>query len=58
MAEFEKLATLAQDQLTPEAAQPMHCGKTFTFSDSDGNAAHVPHPCDSYAQGLDNRTAA
>lgn len=58
MAEFEKLATLAQDQLTPEAAQPMHCGKTFNFQDRDGNNMSLPAPCDGYAQGRDNRTAA
>lgn len=58
LKDFESLWKDSQRQLTREAGRPMHCGKTFTFSDSDGNAAHVPHPCDSYAQGLDNRTAA
>jgi hypothetical protein len=55
---FETLWEAAQDQLTDEAGRPMHCGKTFTFSDTEGNRAHVPHPCDGYAQGLDNREAA
>jgi len=58
LKEFEKFWKDAQKQLTREAGQPMHCGKTFSFSDSEGNLAHVPHPCDSYAQGLDNREAA
>jgi len=57
LREFERLWEMAQDQLTPEAGQPMHCGRTFTFSDKEGNLAHVPHPCDGYAQGLDNRKA-
>lgn len=57
LEEFEKLAALSQDQLTPEAAQPMHCGKTFRFLGKDGNNMVMPAPCDSYAQGLDNRVA-
>jgi hypothetical protein len=58
LEEFERLWEQSQDQLTPEAGRPMHCGKTFNFTDADGNLAHVPHPCDGYAQGLDNRVAA
>ena len=53
--EFESLAALARDKLTEEAARPMHCGKTFKFLDGDGNQVQMPAPCDSYAQGLDNR---
>ncbi len=55
LAEFEKLKELSQDQLTPEAAQAMHCGKTFEFKGGDGNNIVMPAPCDSYAQGRDNR---
>ena len=58
MEEFEKLLELAQDQLTPEAANPMHCGKTFAFVGRDGNNMTMPAPCDEYAQGLDNRQVA
>lgn len=57
LAEFEALTALSQDQLTPEAAQPMHCGKTFSFQGRDGNNMAMPAPCDSYAQGRDNRVA-
>jgi hypothetical protein len=53
--EFERLVTLSQDQLTPEAAGAMHCGKTFSFQGRDGNNIIMPAPCDSYAQGRDNR---
>jgi hypothetical protein len=53
--EFEKLVTHSQDQLTPEAAGAMHCGKTFSFQGRDGNNIIMPAPCDSYAQGRDNR---
>lgn len=55
VAEFEALSAEARDKLTEEAAQPMHCGKTFRFLDGDGNQVQMPAPCDSYAQGLDNR---
>jgi hypothetical protein len=55
LEEFEKLVTLSQDQLTPEAAGAMHCGKTFNFIGRDGNNVIMPAPCDSYAQGRDNR---
>ncbi|MBA0087513.1 MAG: hypothetical protein HRJ53_21215 [Acidobacteria bacterium Pan2503] len=55
MEEFERLAEQARDKLTEEASQAMHCGKTFRFLDADGNQVQVPAPCDSYAQGLDNR---
>ena len=54
-AEFERLQEEATDQLTPEAAQPMHCGKTFSFSDKNGQPMVMPAPCDTYAGGLDNR---
>lgn len=54
-AEFERLWEASQDQLTEEAAQPMDCGTEFDFTDQGGNKAHVPSPCDSYAQGRDNR---
>ena len=53
--EFERLQEEATDQLTPEAAQPMHCGKTFSFSDGNGQPMTVKAPCDTYAGGLDNR---
>jgi hypothetical protein len=56
--EFERLLELARDQLTPEAANPMHCGKTFAFVGRDGNNITRPAPCDEYAQGLDNRQLA
>lgn len=55
---FEELLEQAQDKLTPEAATPMHCGKTFKFLDRNQNQVHVPRPCDSYAQGLDSRQGA
>jgi hypothetical protein len=58
VAAFEKLKELSQDQLTPEAGQPMHCGKTFAFEDGNGNQISMPAPCDSYSQGLDNRRIA
>lgn len=53
--EFENLAERAKQQLTPEAGSPMHCGKTFAFAGRDGNQIIMPAPCDSYAQGRDNR---
>jgi hypothetical protein len=56
--EFDKLIELSKDKLTPEAAAPMHCGTTFSFADGDGRKCDVPAPCDSYAQGRDNREAA
>ncbi|HEY2106088.1 MAG TPA: hypothetical protein VGH29_09915, partial [Candidatus Binataceae bacterium] len=49
--EFEKLESLASQQLTPEAGAPMHCGKTFSFVGRDGQNILMPAPCDSYAQG-------
>jgi hypothetical protein len=55
LEEFEALVTHAQDQLTPEAAGAMHCGKTFSFQDRTGANVIMPAPCDSYAQGRDNR---
>jgi hypothetical protein len=55
MQEFERLQDLARQQLTPEAGAPMHCGKTFAFIGRDGNQMTMPAPCDSYAQGRDNR---
>jgi hypothetical protein len=55
LEEFNRLKELSQDQLTPEAAQPMHCGKTFNFVAGDGTNINMPAPCDGYAQGLDNR---
>jgi hypothetical protein len=58
LVEFEKLTEMAADQLTPEAAQPMHCGKQFSFQGKDGNNMVMPAPCDAYAQGRDNRVAA
>ena len=58
LEEFNRLKELSQDQLTPEAAAPMHCGKTFAFQDGYGNNMSLPAPCDSYAQGLDNRKVA
>jgi hypothetical protein len=57
-AEFEKLTERSQDQLTPEAATPMHCGKQFSFVAGNGNQVAVPAPCDSYSQGTDNRKIA
>ncbi len=57
-AEFERLTELAEDQLTPEAASPMHCGKQFEFKNSMGDNIAMPAPCDSYAQGTDNRNVA
>jgi hypothetical protein len=57
-AEFDRLIELANDKLTPEAAAPMHCGITFTFMDGDGREVLTARPCDSYAQGLDNRAGA
>jgi hypothetical protein len=56
--EFDKLLEHASDKLTDEAAQPMFCGTTFRFEDSDGQVCSVPAPCDSYAQGRDNRKVA
>jgi hypothetical protein len=56
--EFDRLLELAADKLTPEAAAPMHCGVTFTFMSGDGQEVLMPRPCDSYAQGLDNRLGA
>lgn len=53
--EFAALEEVASDQLTPEAGAPMHCGKTFQFVGRDGNQVSMPAPCDSYAQGRDNR---
>ena len=53
---FDELLELAADKLTPEAAAPMHCGVTFRFMNGDGQEVLVPRPCDTYAQGLDNRT--
>lgn len=53
--EFEILAHASEDQLTPEAGQPMHCGKQFSFQNSMGNNITMPAPCDTYAQGTDNR---
>jgi hypothetical protein len=58
VAEFEQLKEQSQNQLTPEAGQPMHCGKTFQFEDGNGNQVSMPAPCDGYAQGLDNRRVA
>jgi hypothetical protein len=55
MQEFGNLEDLARQQLTPEAGAPMHCGKTFAFAGRDGNQIIMPAPCDSYAQGRDNR---
>lgn len=55
--EFKHLEALATDQLTPEAGAPMHCGKTFSFEARNGNTIVMPAPCDSYAQGRDNRQA-
>jgi hypothetical protein len=55
LQEFERLKELSQDQLTPEAGSPMHCGKTFQFEDGNGNQVAMPAPCDNYAQGRDNR---
>jgi len=55
LAEFNRLKELAEDQLTPEAAQAMHCGKQFAFQNSMGNNVSMPAPCDTYAQGTDNR---
>ena len=56
---FNALATLAQeDKATPEAGTAMHCGKTFEFRGKDGNHIIMPAPCDSYAQGADNRKIA
>jgi hypothetical protein len=55
LEEFERLVIHSQDQLTPEAAGAMHCGKTFSFQGRDGNNIIMPAPCDSYAQGRDNR---
>jgi hypothetical protein len=57
-AEFNRLVELAEDQLTPEAAQPMHCGTQFAFQNSMGNNVSMPAPCDTYAQGTDNRNVA
>jgi len=55
---FEELVTASENQLTPEAAAPMHCGKQFAFQDGMGNNLSMPAPCDSYAQGTDNRNVA
>ena len=44
--------------LTEETASPMHCGKTFAFESRGGNRITMPAPCDSYAQGRDNRQVA
>jgi len=57
-AEFNRLKELAEDQLTPEAASPMHCGKQFEFKTSRGVNVPMPAPCDTYAQGRDNRNVA
>jgi hypothetical protein len=57
-AEFEELLEKAADQLTPEAAAPMHCGKQFKFIGRNGNQVMMPAPCDEYAQGRDNRNVA
>lgn len=57
-AEFDKLLEHAADKLTDEAAQPMFCGVTFRFEDADGQTCSVPAPCDTYAQGHDNRKVA
>lgn len=53
--EFEELKEQSARQLTPEAGQPMFCGKTFHFVGRSGNNLSMPAPCDSYAQGRDNR---
>lgn len=58
LEEFERLEMLSAQQLTPEAAAPMHCGKQFTFAGRDGESMVMPAPCDSYAQGRDNRQVA
>lgn len=58
LEEFQKLEEKAAQQLTPEAATPMHCGKQFSFAGRDGEAIIMPAPCDSYAQGRDNRQVA
>lgn len=55
LAEFNRLKEESSVQLTPEAGQPMFCGKTFRFENGNGNHIHVPSPCDFYAQGRDNR---
>lgn len=57
-AEWDKLMELALDKLTDEAAAPMHCGVTFTLRDGEGREVLAIRPCDSYAQGLDNRQGA
>lgn len=53
--EFNRLKAHASDKLTEEAGSAMHCGKTFKFLDGEGNQVQMPAPCDSYAQGIDNR---
>lgn len=58
LEEFNKLVELSEDQLTPEAGAPMHCGKQFAFQTGDGQTISMPAPCDSYAQGTDNRRIA
>ncbi|MGA9668415.1 MAG: hypothetical protein WBQ94_04360 [Terracidiphilus sp.] len=58
LEEFEALVALSQDQLTPEAGAPMHCGKQFSFVAGNGNNVTMPAPCDTYAQGRDNRHVA
>lgn len=55
LEEFERLEALSRQQLTPEAGAAMHCGKTFAFVGREGNQIIMPAPCDSYAQGRDNR---
>lgn len=57
-AAWDKLMELAMDKLTDEAAAPMHCGVTFTLRDGEGREVLPIRPCDSYAQGLDNRQGA
>lgn len=58
LKEFEALKEESAKQLTPEAGQPMFCGKTFHFVGRSGNNLSMPAPCDSYAQGRDNRAVA
>jgi hypothetical protein len=47
--QFNKLWEDAEDSLTPEASQVMHCGVTFTVTDPDGMPIMKPRPCDTYA---------
>ena len=58
MEEFQKLLEMAADKLTDEASQPMHCGTTYTLRDGEGREVLSMRPCDTYAQGLDNRKGA